>query len=382
MKTQFKQILLAGLCTALFSGGAIAEPNTQNKQIPVSQQMQHQKNLVEVAFVLDTTGSMRSLIDGAKKKIWSIANTIVDINPDAEIRMALVAYRDRGDDYVVKTVHNLDTDVQSLYSALTRLDADGGGDMPESVNEALDKGVNKLQWSTDKNAKSVLFLVGDAPPHMDYLDEKQYPAIITEATEKSILVNTVQAGDSRATKKVWKKMARLGKGTYLAIPQDGGQVVQIDTPYDDEILRKQEALDTTIIVYGDHSVQAEVVSKMRVRSVAPKATQVDNASYYAKKKGVKKVISGAGDLVADIKNKEVALEELEESKLPEVLKNKSTKEKQAIIQEKLKKRQSLEAEIATLVKKRDEYLKQHKTEKPDSFDGVVKETLSKQLKDK
>ncbi|MDP8033677.1 vWA domain-containing protein [Pasteurella atlantica] len=382
MKTQFKQILLAGLCTALFSGGAIAEPNTQNKQIPVSQQMQHQKNLVEVAFVLDTTGSMRSLIDGAKKKIWSIANTIVDINPNAEIRMALVAYRDRGDDYVVKTVHNLDTDVQSLYSALTRLDADGGGDMPESVNEALDKGVNKLQWSTDKNAKRVLFLVGDAPPHMDYLDEKQYPAIITEATEKSILVNTVQAGDSRATKKVWKKMARLGKGTYLAIPQDGGQVVQIDTPYDDEILRKQEALDTTIIVYGDHSVQAEVVSKMRVRSAAPKTTQVDNASYYAKKKGVKKVISGAGDLVADIKNKEVALEELEESKLPEVLKNKSTKEKQAIIQEKLKKRQSLEAEIATLVKQRDDYLKQHKTEKPDSFDGVVKETLSKQLKDK
>ncbi|MDP8052427.1 vWA domain-containing protein [Pasteurella atlantica] len=382
MKTQFKQILLAGLCTALFSGGAIAEPNTQNKQIPVSQQMQHQKNLVEVAFVLDTTGSMRSLIDGAKKKIWSIANTIVDINPNAEIRMALVAYRDRGDDYVVKTVHNLDTDVQSLYSALTRLDANGGGDMPESVNEALDKGVNKLQWSTDKNAKRVLFLVGDAPPHMDYLDEKQYPAIITEATEKSILVNTVQAGDSRATKKVWKKMARLGKGTYLAIPQDGGQVVQIDTPYDDEILRKQEALDTTIIVYGDHSVQAEVVSKMRVRSAAPKTTQVDNASYYAKKKGVKKVISGAGDLVADIKNKEVALEELEESKLPEVLKNKSTKEKQAIIQEKLKKRQSLEAEIATLVKQRDDYLKQHKTEKPDSFDGVVKETLSKQLKDK
>ncbi|MDP8098501.1 vWA domain-containing protein [Pasteurella atlantica] len=382
MKTQFKQILLAGLCTALVGGVAIAEPNTQNKQIPVSQQMQHQKNLVEVVFVLDTTGSMRSLIDGAKKKIWSIANTIVDINPDAEIRMALVAYRDRGDDYVVKTVHNLDTDVQSLYSALTMLDADGGGDMPESVNEALDKGVNKLQWSTDKNAKRVLFLVGDAPPHMDYLDEKQYPAIINEATEKSILVNTVQAGDSRATKKVWKKMARLGKGTYLAIPQDGGQVVQIETPYDDEILRKQEALDTTIIVYGDHSVQAEVVSKMKVRSAAPKATQVDNASYYAKKKGVKKVISGAGDLVADIKNKEVALEELEESKLPEVLKNKSTKEKQAIIQEKLKKRQSLEAEIATLVKQRDDYLKQHKTEKPDSFDGVVKETLSKQLKDK
>jgi hypothetical protein len=58
---------------------------------------------VEVAFVLDTTGSMGDLIDGAKRKIWSIATTIVENNPEADIAMALVAYRDRGDEYVVKT---------------------------------------------------------------------------------------------------------------------------------------------------------------------------------------------------------------------------------------------------------------------------------------
>ena len=31
------------------------------------------KPVVEVAFVLDTTGSMGGLIEGAKRKIWSIA---------------------------------------------------------------------------------------------------------------------------------------------------------------------------------------------------------------------------------------------------------------------------------------------------------------------
>ncbi len=379
MTILFKKIFCAGvLCTA-FTHVAIAESNNQNKQTVASQQTPHKKSLVEVAFVLDTTGSMASLIDGAKKKIWSIADTIVDINPNAEIRMALIAYRDRGDNYVVKTVHQLDTDVQSLYSALTRLNADGGGDMPESVNEALNNGVNKLQWHTGNNAKRILFLVGDAPPHMDYLDEKQYPAVINEAVDKHILVNTVQAGNSSSTQKVWKKIANLGKGTYLSIPQDGGQIVQVATPYDDEILRKQAALDKTIIVYGEKEIQDEVVSKMEVRKAAPKVTQVDNASYYAKKLGAKKVISGSGDLVADVNNKEVDIEALEESKLPESLKNKSIKEKKAIIQEKLKLRQSLEAEIATLVKKRDDFLKQQQMDKPDSFDGVVKETLAKQL---
>ena len=68
---------------------------------------------VEVAFVLDTTGSMAGLIDGAKRKIWSIATTIVEANPNAEVRMALVAYRDRGDDYVTRT-YDLTTDIQGL----------------------------------------------------------------------------------------------------------------------------------------------------------------------------------------------------------------------------------------------------------------------------
>ena len=47
---------------------------------------------VEVAFVLDTTGSMGGLIESAKRKIWSIATAIVDSNPDADIRMGLYAH--------------------------------------------------------------------------------------------------------------------------------------------------------------------------------------------------------------------------------------------------------------------------------------------------
>src|SRR3979409_2610314 len=56
--------------------------------------------VVEVAFVLDTTGSMGPLIEGAKRKIWSIATSIVEANPDAAIRMGIVAYRHISDDYV------------------------------------------------------------------------------------------------------------------------------------------------------------------------------------------------------------------------------------------------------------------------------------------
>ena len=121
---------------------------------------------VEVMFVLDTTGSMGGLIAAAKEKIWSIANTLATADPTPAIRMGLVGYRDRGDGYVT-TVTPLSDDLDAVYTQLMQYRADGGGDGPESVNQALYEAVSKPDWSPDKATYRVMFLVGDAPPHMD-----------------------------------------------------------------------------------------------------------------------------------------------------------------------------------------------------------------------
>ncbi len=154
------------------------------------------KPTVEVAFVLDTTGSMGGLLEGAKRKIWSIATAIVDSNPDADIRMGLVAYRDIGDDYVTRTF-DLTTDIQDLYANLLEMKARGGGDWPESVNEALDVAVNKLRWTLSSDTRRIVFLVGDAPPHMNYAQDTKYPTTLAVAKQKDIIVNAVLAGNAR-----------------------------------------------------------------------------------------------------------------------------------------------------------------------------------------
>ncbi|PYJ00631.1 MAG: hypothetical protein DMF00_07325, partial [Verrucomicrobia bacterium] len=61
------------------------------------------KPRIEVCFVLDTTGSMGGLIEGAKQKIWSIANEMISAQPTPELKLGLIGYRDRGDEYVVKS---------------------------------------------------------------------------------------------------------------------------------------------------------------------------------------------------------------------------------------------------------------------------------------
>src|SRR5712664_2653685 len=187
------------------------------------------KPAVEFAFVRDTTGSVSGLIASAKRKIWSIATAIVESNPDADMRMRLVAYRDIGDDYVTRTF-DLTTDIQDLYANLLELKARGGGDWPESVNEALDVAVNKLRWTPASDVRRIVFLVGDAPPHMDYAQDTKYPTTLAVAKQKDIIVNAVLAGNARDTERVWRDIAQSGNGRFIPIPQDGGQVVIIETP--------------------------------------------------------------------------------------------------------------------------------------------------------
>jgi uncharacterized protein YegL len=151
------------------------------------------KPVVEVAFVLDTTGSMSGLIENAKRKIWAIATAIVDANPDAEVRMALVAYRDIGDEYVTKKFE-LTPDIQGLYAELLKFRAHGGGDWAESVNEALDVAITKLNWSQGNEIRKIVFLVGDAPPHMDYQQDRKYPEVLRDARHRARLARDRAAG--------------------------------------------------------------------------------------------------------------------------------------------------------------------------------------------
>src|SRR5437867_7998383 len=73
-----------------------------------------EKPRIEVCFVLDTTGSMGGLIEGAKQKIWSIANEMISAKPTPELKLGLIGYRDRGDEYVVKSFQLTDEDRKSV----------------------------------------------------------------------------------------------------------------------------------------------------------------------------------------------------------------------------------------------------------------------------
>ncbi|MES9943365.1 MAG: vWA domain-containing protein [Candidatus Thiodiazotropha sp.] len=344
---------------ALKDVGAVNMPLPDPVQVPAVHTINQEQPKIEVVFALDTTGSMGGLIEASKEKIWSIASTMAQAQPAPEIRMGLVAYRDRGDSYVTQVV-DLSEDLDSVYATLMDFRAEGGGDGPESVNQALHDAVNKISWSQDEDAYRVVFLVGDAPPHMDYQDDVKYPQTLKLANARGIVVNTIQAGNRAQTRLVWSKIALAGLGQYAQVSQDGNAVA-IHTPFDEKLARLSRKLDATRLYYGSEEVLEKKRQKLKaadkLHESASVASRARRATFNATKSG-KSNLLGDSELVDDVASGRVELDSIDRDHLPASIKAMAPQEQQAVISEKAQQRQALQKEIDTLSAQRKEYLEQ------------------------
>jgi hypothetical protein len=312
---------------------------------------------MEVAFVLDTTGSMGTLLETAKRKIWAIANELARAKPSPELRIGLVAFRDRGDEYVTR-VFDLDADLDRIYGELTKFQAGGGGDGPESVNEALRAAVTKLSWTKDASVLKVAFLVGDAPPHMDYDQDVPYAKSCEEAARAGIVINTLRCGGDPATEQVWTEVARLAEGVYATIPQEGSDAIA--TPFDGRLAELGTALAGTLVAFGDRKERVAAADKMSRAAegaaaagppAAAEAVSADRAVLLAKARRL-----DASDLVAAVAEGSVKLEDIEEAKLPEEMKKMSAEERKDFVAKKSAEREALKKELGELETKRATFL--------------------------
>lgn len=336
------------------------------------------KPKVEVVFCLDTTGSMGGLIAGAKAKIWSICNQIVSGKPTPELKVGLVAYRDRGDAYVTQ-VTELTEDLDAMYGKLQGFQAQGGGDGPESVNQALADAVSKIKWSEDKGTLKIIFLVGDAPPHMDYKDDAKYPETCQAAVKKDIIINAIQCGGDPQTTTVWKDVCAKAEGSFAQIAQTGG-VVAVATPFDKRLGEINRELAGSTVVFGDERMRRAGRAKAEEAASLPAAPAADRAGFAGKSGSTAK----GYDLIDAIKNKEIKLEELKETDLPDDLRKLTVEQRKTYLDDLDKKRGQLQKEAVELDKKRQEYIKEElartKKDGKDSFDNQVIEMLRKQAK--
>lgn len=365
---------------------APANQTVEPIQITQTEDVKNEQKTLEMVFVVDTTGSMGGLIEGAKQKIWSIVNDVMQRKDRPKVKIGLVAYRDNGDSYVTQ-VTPLTEDLDKIYSTLMDFRAEGGGDTPENVRRGLAEGVEKAGWTkTSQNIAQILFLVGDAPPHNDYVQETDVLVTTAKAVRQNMIVNTIQCGSADDTKQIWQTIAQRGEGKYFAIAQDGG-VQAISTPYDTRLAELATKIGGTYLAYGGgagvagekfraDNAKNQAATESKVASGAPMSAQADRA--------MNKAINSAAysnDLIQSIENETVKLEDVKEQDLPENLKKMSPAERKNEVGKRLAERKAIRAEILELSKKRDEFIKTERAKlgKQDGFDAAVSTALSEQM---
>lgn len=188
--------------------------------IPLAMQRGTVPHQVEICFVLDVTGSMGDELAQIRTTLSTITSRIKSLPGDPGVRFSLVAYRDRGSDFVTKS-YDFTADLDTFQTRLNNLAAAEGGDYPESVNEAVRVAANDMTWDMGDSLR-LMFIVGDAPPHMDYDQDTPYDTSMKKASSKGIKIFPLGASGLDAQGEyVFRQLALFTGGKFLFITYGG-----------------------------------------------------------------------------------------------------------------------------------------------------------------
>ncbi|MDR2681209.1 MAG: VWA domain-containing protein, partial [Tannerella sp.] len=309
---------------------------------------------IQVALLLDTSGSMDGLIDQAKSRLWNIVNTLTTLRfkgQTPEIRIALYEYGNDdipASDGYVRLVTPLTADLDLISEKLFALRTNGG---LEYCGTVIDKATKGLDWSTNDTDIHLIYIAGNEAFTQG---EISYKEAVSSALRKNITVNTIHCGDrTDGVEGMWKDGADKGNGKFFNIDHNA-RIRYIVTPYDDRIDRCNVRLNETYINYGhtgELKKQNQALQDQNAASISPanKAERI-----VSKTKTVYKNTSW--DLVDLAEKDEEALHKLKQSELPKELQGKSATEVKSYIDRKKKERSEIQKEIETLAKQRQAYI--------------------------
>lgn len=362
-----KQLLIIGLMSFTITtvSACDTKPKKQNVEPLIAQIIENDEkpdnNIVKIALLLDTSNSMDGLINQAKAQLWDIVNKFTHAKCGNEARPKLqIALYQYGNDNLsskegyIQQVLNFSSDLDEISEKLFSLTTNGG---EEYCGTVINTSLRQLEWGKNPDNLKMIFIAGNEPFTQGKLN---YKDAVTDAREKDIVVNTIFCGNyDQGVNSEWKKGATITGGEYIAIDHNR-QVVHIDTPYDDVIIRLNSKLNKTYISYG-----ALGQSKMRLQ-----AEQDANAEALQEVVIVKRAVSKSSrlysnsswDLVDASDDAQFDISKIKKTELPTELQGKTTTEITAYVEEKKSERAQIQKEIQELNAKRDAYIAKNQKE--------------------
>jgi len=137
---------------------------TQTSAPPIREIVGGGTDKVNVVFLIDTTGSMDTYINGVKDRAIEFAGILA--SKGAMYKLGLVGFGDLGENEK-PSVYNFTDDVPKFQKQVKNIPRTYGGDIPESSLDALETGMELLNSHRDDGtARNIFILITDAPPHI------------------------------------------------------------------------------------------------------------------------------------------------------------------------------------------------------------------------
>lgn len=332
---------------------------------------------VQVAILFDTSNSMDGLLEQAKSRIWNIINDVSALTYQGKaptMEFAIYQYGNDGlesSNNFIQQVLNLTGDMDVISQKLFSLRTNGGS---EYCGAVIGKSLEDLQWSSSPLDLKMIYIAGNenfAQGPVSYIEECK------KAVAKGVFINTIFCGDkSQGIKLFWEKGAQCSEGDYFNIDSNR-EIVQIDTPYDDQIMHYNDSLNSTYYGFGQQGMSRKSSQIQEDFNATEQSISV--AADRAVVKSKSQIYSNSSwDLIDAIDNKSIKLEEMKDIDLPKEFKNKSLKEKNTLLEVKKNERTVYQNKIAELAQKREAYIKVEKAKSTlgtDDFGTSVSKSI-------
>ncbi|HUG61145.1 MAG TPA: vWA domain-containing protein [Methylomirabilota bacterium] len=340
---------------------------------------------VQLAILLDTSGSMSGLIEQTKTQLWQIVNTFIGAKQDGRIPYVEVALYEYGNDglnpenYWVRQIQPLTRDLDQISEDLFSLTTNGGSEFCGAV---ITRATTDLAWDPSPDVYKAVFVAGNEPFTQGPVDPAN---ACKDAIAKGVIVNTIHCGtEADGLGGGWKAGAVLADGKFLVIDHDKA-VVHVEAPQDAAIVGLNADLNSTYIPVG--SLGAVRLAAQSVQDANADANKDSGAL-------LQRVLTKASvnycnshwDLVDACAEKDFDWAKVKDEDLPEPMRGLSVGQKQAFVAAKRAERAEIQQKIQTLNAERDAYVKAELENRgdgsADTLDTVVVNTVKEQAAEK
>jgi len=330
---------------------------------------------VDVVILLDTSGSMEGLLDSTRARIWDVTNELAKMKPKPELRIGLISFGDghstESDGWIVQHL-DLTPDLDAVYSELMSLKIGGS---EEFVGRAVDKALDGMSWSRNRDALRVIFVAGNESADQG-AESHDFRVAVRAARDRGIIVNALFAGNrEQGVVEHWHEVAQGGQGNFSAI-DPSTSTIQVATPQDARLLQLNAQLNTTYMPYGPRGKDG----------LANQVAQDGNASRLGVESCSSRIVAKGGalytnaswDLVDATMSEGFDWKALPLADLPKELQSMTREQQVAAVSAMRTKRESIQTEIQRLSAERETFIRNARAVESTGLGTAMRQAIREQ----